>query len=276
VNLFRFRLKELREENNISRSDLAEILGVSTQTIANYENGHREPNFDILLKIADYFNVTVDYLIGRSNYRTVEEQITKRNKFERFVIENLPSAVWDEKIEKEVGTFIEEILEPLMNSAAVIFYYALLESSDTKLWQVTLKEIFLLLYNYWSNVEKLLQNNTFRHILFYHEDFIYGEMDEIFKHFDNLENLTSVYEKYNNEIEKMEKCVDELKSLIPKLVDKFTDLINLFYAGIQLSKFPRFDYLFEKYGEDFVINLFRTIKLKQHNKEGDSDGSKDT
>jgi len=43
---------------------LAQILGVSVQTVANYENGHRELNFDILLEIARFSNVTVDYLLG--------------------------------------------------------------------------------------------------------------------------------------------------------------------------------------------------------------------
>ncbi|ABP67680.1 transcriptional regulator, XRE family [Caldicellulosiruptor saccharolyticus DSM 8903] len=124
MNLFRFRLKELREEKNISRSDLAEILGVSTQTIANYENGHREPNFDTLLKIADYFGVTVDYLIGRSEYRTVEEQFSKRTKFERFVVENLPYVISDEKIEKKVATFIEQVLEPLLVNTAIVYFFA--------------------------------------------------------------------------------------------------------------------------------------------------------
>jgi len=285
VNLFRFRLKELREEKNISRSDLAEILGVSTQTIANYENGHREPNFDTLLKIADYFNVTVDYLIGRSEYRTVEEQISKRSKFERTVGESLKEVIMnkkleeirrDEKIEKETGTFIEEILEPLMNSAATVFYYVLLESSDTKLWQNIIKKIFLLLYNYWSNVEDLLQNNTLRHILFYHDDFIYSVMEEILKHSDNLENLTPIYEKYNNEIKKIEERIGELNDLISSLMLKFADLTRLFYARIRFGEVPRFDYLFEEYGKDSVINYFRSIISKRNNKEGESNGSKDT
>jgi transcriptional regulator with XRE-family HTH domain len=44
------------------------------QTIVNYENGHRKPNFDTLLKTAEYFDVTVDHLICNSDFRTREEE----------------------------------------------------------------------------------------------------------------------------------------------------------------------------------------------------------
>lgn len=59
------RIKELRVKNNITLQKLATHLHTGTSTISQYESGKREANFDTLCKIADYFHVSVDYLLGR-------------------------------------------------------------------------------------------------------------------------------------------------------------------------------------------------------------------
>lgn len=63
--MFAIRLKELRQNRNLSQKELAEILNVSTGTVGNWEVGLREPDFQTLTKIADIFNVSCDYLLGR-------------------------------------------------------------------------------------------------------------------------------------------------------------------------------------------------------------------
>ena len=60
------RLKELRKKKGISQLRLATDLNTTQNTISRYETGEREPGIDELVKIADYFNVSVDYLIGRT------------------------------------------------------------------------------------------------------------------------------------------------------------------------------------------------------------------
>ena len=60
------RLKELRKKKGISQLRLATELNTTQNTISRYETGEREPGMDELIKIADYFNVSVDYLIGRT------------------------------------------------------------------------------------------------------------------------------------------------------------------------------------------------------------------
>ena len=60
------RLKELRKKKGISQLRLATDLNTTQNTISRYETGEREPGLDELIKIADYFNVSVDYLIGRT------------------------------------------------------------------------------------------------------------------------------------------------------------------------------------------------------------------
>ena len=60
------RLKELRKKKGISQLRMATDLNTTQNTISRYETGEREPGIDELIKIADYFNVSVDYLLGRT------------------------------------------------------------------------------------------------------------------------------------------------------------------------------------------------------------------
>ena len=62
------QLQSLREENNLTRAQLAEKLNVSVRLISYWENGQRECDFDMLIKIADIFEVSVDCLLGRADY----------------------------------------------------------------------------------------------------------------------------------------------------------------------------------------------------------------
>lgn len=59
------RLIELRKKNNKTQSDIARELSISRQAYSNYELGNREADYDTLNKLADYFGVSVDYLLGR-------------------------------------------------------------------------------------------------------------------------------------------------------------------------------------------------------------------
>ena len=67
-NKFGEQLNGLRIENNLSRTQLAEKLNVSVRLISYWENGQRECDFDMLIKIADIFSVSIDYLLGRKDY----------------------------------------------------------------------------------------------------------------------------------------------------------------------------------------------------------------
>ena len=60
------RLKELRKQRNISQLKLAMDLGLNQNSISRYENGEREADYKTLIALADYFNVSVDYLLCRT------------------------------------------------------------------------------------------------------------------------------------------------------------------------------------------------------------------
>lgn len=69
------RIKELRTEQNLSLRDLASRLGIAYTSLGKYERNEQQPSFETLEKIADYFHVSVDYLLGRSDNRTYDNLV---------------------------------------------------------------------------------------------------------------------------------------------------------------------------------------------------------
>lgn len=65
--VFRQRLKKLREKKRISCKVLSELCGLSSDAIRRYEKGEVEPRMESLMAIADFFDVSVDYLLGRES-----------------------------------------------------------------------------------------------------------------------------------------------------------------------------------------------------------------
>ena len=72
--MFPKRLKELRAGREMSQQELADALHIARSTLASYEVGDREPDFETAGRLADFFGVSVDYLLGHSNAATVGEQ----------------------------------------------------------------------------------------------------------------------------------------------------------------------------------------------------------
>lgn len=65
-NILGERISHLRKNANLKQGELAELLKISYSTLSLYESGRRIPNDELKIKLADYFNVSVDYLIGHS------------------------------------------------------------------------------------------------------------------------------------------------------------------------------------------------------------------
>lgn len=66
-----FRLKLLREQKRISQTKLALDLNMNQNSISRYENMEREADYFTLIKFADYFNVSLDYLLGRTQNKEI-------------------------------------------------------------------------------------------------------------------------------------------------------------------------------------------------------------
>jgi len=88
MNKYGNRLRELREQRQYTQETLAKLLGTSRSRIAMYERGERQPDFEMQEAIADFFNVTIDYLFGREtpiadkDGQTVIEALQLYNAYE--------------------------------------------------------------------------------------------------------------------------------------------------------------------------------------------------
>ena len=69
------RMKQLREERGITMKDVACKLGIPYTTYVNYEKGTREPNSEMLIKIADFYNTSIDYLLCKPNAERIDDDV---------------------------------------------------------------------------------------------------------------------------------------------------------------------------------------------------------
>lgn len=97
------RIKLLRTENNLTQLEFAKILNIANSTLSQYEAGNRVPSDDIKKKIADFFNVSMDYLLGRTDIRKPEQNILTN------------------KDEKDIAKELNEIMEKLKNEEGLMF-----------------------------------------------------------------------------------------------------------------------------------------------------------
>ena len=74
-------LKKLRKKYNISQQQLASIIGISQQSINKYENHNIEPDIETLKTMADFFNTSIDYIVG---YKEKSEEITTKQELLRL------------------------------------------------------------------------------------------------------------------------------------------------------------------------------------------------
>lgn len=69
MNQQKLRLRELRKEKRLTQSELGELMGVTPRQYQRYERGEQETNLDGWIFLADFYNVSLDYLVGRSDRR---------------------------------------------------------------------------------------------------------------------------------------------------------------------------------------------------------------
>ncbi|MCI8604751.1 MAG: helix-turn-helix transcriptional regulator [Ruminiclostridium sp.] len=81
-------LAQLRKQKKLSQVELGKILGVAQNTLCNWENGKREINNDSLLKLADFFDVSIDYILGRNVDNLSEDLIILNRNAKKLSPEN--------------------------------------------------------------------------------------------------------------------------------------------------------------------------------------------
>mgnify|MGYP000988210218 FL=1 len=83
------RIKQLRKENKITQEELGKMFGMVKSTISLYENGKSNPDDEIKQKIADQFNVSIDWLLGRTDERRTADEIIAEYKEKELEFEEL-------------------------------------------------------------------------------------------------------------------------------------------------------------------------------------------
>lgn len=103
-------LKKLRLESGISQKELAEKLGVSPTNIYNYEIGRTQPSIEWLIKIADFFDVSVDYLIERTDdFGNIKKSDVEIDKTTQRLLKIL--STFNERQKERVLAYAEGVLE---------------------------------------------------------------------------------------------------------------------------------------------------------------------
>ena len=74
------RIRELRKQHKITMKQLGEVIGVAESTISQYETGKREPDNETLLRLGEYFGVSVDYLLGAAVQKETPPVLTKKDE----------------------------------------------------------------------------------------------------------------------------------------------------------------------------------------------------
>ena len=67
---FNGRLRALRQDNDLTQDALAKDLNINRKTLSNYETGYRTPDIYLIVRIAEYFDVSIDYILGRIDFPT--------------------------------------------------------------------------------------------------------------------------------------------------------------------------------------------------------------
>ena len=105
-------LKLLRQEYGISQQKLADMIGVSQPSINKYENHNIEPEIEILKRMADYFNTSIDYIVGHTDIRRKIEhtEAYQLNQSEAQMLSRIRSLTDDERkcIDLTIKTFLKK------------------------------------------------------------------------------------------------------------------------------------------------------------------------
>ena len=83
--MFAKRLRDLRESKNLQQKDIAKELDVLEATVSNWETGKRIPYSDMLIKLANFFEVSVDYLLGNENTNNLDKELMEQEALKKVL-----------------------------------------------------------------------------------------------------------------------------------------------------------------------------------------------
>ena len=198
--MFAVRLKELRKGKDMSQAEAARALGISQSTWALYESGNREPNFDALLKIADFFGVYTDYLLGNQKFKNIDEEL--------LVVGN--TGFVEGKLESEMPEIQLELTDIFIS---IIDTYNELNKAKFQSAEEFLPEIYKLIQSLYLYIEGLskLKLDCDSGLLSKKEDYISIA--------DKIESLTMHLKKTTSEI--TDNIIDEVSNNLLQCLSEY-------------------------------------------------------
>lgn len=139
----------IRKERKLSQKQAAADLGIAQALLSHYEKGKRECGLDFLIKIADYYNVSTDYLLGRSAVSDGTVILT----------EDIPEAKNNMKNTSEQGPISVILSKKLITGSIEIIYSLLAKSKNSKLTQSVSNMLSLTVYRSFRILYRLNSNN---------------------------------------------------------------------------------------------------------------------
>lgn len=103
-------LKELRMDAELTQEELAQKFNITATAISKYETGDREPTLDFLVKISDYFDVSVDYMLGKTKVSTPVHILHSFNKYPSDAIKKLSEILMHFKHDSKYIDFVYSVL----------------------------------------------------------------------------------------------------------------------------------------------------------------------
>lgn len=118
MNVLSKRLKEARKRAGLKQIEAAKKLGISNGTLSGYERNYRDPDTEMLNKMADLYGVTVDWLMGRSqDPQMTADQYKKYNRYAEQIVAAIEE-ITDNKLKKEIYKQTSDFVEYLKGKYA--------------------------------------------------------------------------------------------------------------------------------------------------------------
>ena len=134
--IFAENFRKLRKERHITQQIIANYLGITRQAIAAYEKGKREPNLKMIVKIAEFFEVSVDYLLGVSQLRLANAKIISDNikmiqgqKTYEELVADILEKTGAEFYPELIRMYVEDKMLPNVNTIKELARYARVNES---------------------------------------------------------------------------------------------------------------------------------------------------
>lgn len=145
------RIKELRNELGLSLRELSEQINISFSSLGKYERGEQQPSIDTIIMLANFFHVSIDYLMGNSNYRTANDEYKFKSSFD--------------ELENAVAIDLYNILIETMENFSKFYTDNSIKQEGSTLRNLMILHIADVISGYWEICTKLIENSTLSDVL---------------------------------------------------------------------------------------------------------------